>query len=201
MSISVKGSICNSGYRPQLYTVAGGSYVSNAVYSSGATEVNNYENETLRRNSNPLARTTGSIRKHGKNVDFSVEVALNCDLANPGFGATEELRIRVLPLSTGDPFRYGRGLPISDPLYGLPLFTEVEVVDADTGLVPGAFGALAGQLQARLLKGGDLALVSNDLGQGGIPATVTALNAGDIAGLFGGTINLLRISVRGSYRG
>ena len=65
----------------------------------------------------------------------------------------------------------------------------------------GGAAAGIGQLQARLLIGGELAFVVTDL-TAGPPPTVTPLTAADLAPLFGaGAGTQLQVSVRGFYRG
>ena len=199
-------SITNSGFRPQLFIAAAGSYASNAVFGSGVVAVDNYDDETLRGDSSSLQQSKASVRQQDKLVDFELALTLDLDAADPGFAAADELRFGVVaPLLAGQPARYLNGLPDSDWQYGLPLVLDVEAVQVSTGLPPAGFPAVAGvgQLQARLLHGGQLALVVADLAAGPPPVT-TPLTAGDLIPLWAGALGAgerLRISVRGSYRG
>ena len=194
---SVKKDICHSGFRPELFTVDAGSYASNQVYGSGLAAANDYNTETIRNVS------IANIRQHDTDVDFSVKITLDLSLADPGFTGNEEIRIRTLqPLAAGEPGSYLKKLPIKSVNYGQPLFLDVEIIDPSTGAPFAGFPVAAGigQLQARLLISGELALVVVDL-TAGPPPVVTPLTADDLAPLFGaGAGTQLLMSVRGSYR-
>ena len=197
LNSSIKKDICNSGFRPELFTVDAGSYASNQVYGSGLAAVNDYNTETIRKSS------IANIRQHDSDVDFSIKVVLDLSLSAPGFITGEEIRIRTLqPLASGEPGAYSRKLPVKSINYGQPLFLDVEIIDPSTGAPFAGFPSAAGigQLQARLLINGELALVVADL-SAGPPPVVTPLTSTDLAPLFGAAAGTkLLISVRGSYR-
>ena len=187
----VQGAVQQTGFRPSLYTVVTGSYAANHVYSSGAAVVSNYDSVMV---DTPASKA--SVRKHDTDVEFDLKITLNLAAADPGFVSTDELRVRVLPLGTSEPLNYFKALHTPAHDYRLPLFTNVQIVDPATGasIVP-----VAGQLQARLLYGGHLALVVADLTAA--PPTTAALTAGDIAGLFGAAAGSeLELTLRGYYR-
>jgi len=197
-SRGVQTAIRNSGFRPQLFTVATGSYASNPVYGSSAALVNDYNDEIIQGSSR------ADIRQHDRDVDYNVKIILDLSLADPGFVTDEEIRIRTLqPLTAGQPGRYSNRIPVKDVNYRQPLFLDVEIINPATGAPFAGFPAVAGigQLQARLLIGGELALVVSNLAAGP-PPTTTPLTAGDLSPLFGAAAGTqLQISVRGSYRG
>ena len=200
---SVSNNISHGGFRPELFTVAGGSYASNLVYGSGAAMLSSYEPQTVR------SMSRSDIRQQDNDVDFSFNVTLDMSLADPGFPATEELRLRTLqPLGASTPGAYLKKLPIKNTNHRQQLFLDVEIINATPGAAGAGFPFAAfpvvagvGQFQARLLTNGELALVVYD------PATVAAsattpLTAGDLpAALFGAAAGtVLQISIRGSYR-
>ena len=193
----VEGRVSQAGFRPSLYTVAAGSYASNAVYGSGAAAVEDYDSVDI------PADSSASLRQEDSDVDFSLRLILDLEPADPITTDTNEIRLRTIPLGTSEPARYLRRLPVHSVDYGLPLFLDVEIIDPSTGAPFAGFPSVAGigQLQARLLHGGDLALVVTDL-SAGPPPTVTPLTAADLTPLFGAAAGTeLLISVRGSYRG
>jgi hypothetical protein len=175
---SVQNSTLQSGFRPELVCVTAASgtpTVSNNSYSSVSV----------------AGSTRASVRQSGSQVDFTCVVTLDLSQADPGFAATDELRIRVTPVSSSSS-NSRRGLTPASSSFPLPVFTDVQIVDST-----GTF-AVAGQYGARLLHDGSLALVSTDLTAA--PPSVAALVENDIAGSFGGPANsTLQISVRGSY--
>lgn len=186
-------TVARSGFRSELVTVAPGSYASNQSYGSGAVSTGSLASVSK-------SDSQCKIRKQDVDVDFSVDVVLDTTAAAPGLTAGDELRIRSLrPVGSNNPGRYSAVLPIPDRKFGLPLILDVEVVNED-GVVPAGFPAVAGvgQLQARLLYGGELALVVRD-GQA-TPATTTPLTFGDVSPLFG-VDDEVTIRVRGTYRG
>lgn len=194
---AVQNNIAHSGFRPQLFTVAAGSYASNQVYGSGAALVNDYNDEIIQ------AESRASIRQHDSNVLYNVKVILDLSQTDPAFGSTQEVRIRTLqPLTSTEPGRYLTRLPKKDVNYRQPLFLDVEIINPATGAPFAGFPSVAGagQLQARLMMNGDLALIVCDL-TAGPPPTVTPITAADLAPLFGaGAGTQLEIAVRGTYR-
>lgn len=195
-SRGVQNDISHTGFRPQLYTVVGGSYASNSVYGSGAALVHDYNTEIIQ------SASRSSIRQHDTQVEYDIKIILDLHQADPAFD-TEEVRIRTLqPLIAGEPGCYLTRLPIKPTNYRQPLFLDVEIVNPATGKPFAGFPATAGvgQLQARLLINGDMALVTTNLAAGP-PPTVTPLTGNDFDVLFGAAAGTeLEISVRGSYR-
>lgn len=183
------------GFRPELATAVGGAYAANSSYSSGSPILNSYGSVSL------ASDSRAAFIKRGPSTDFQMQIVLDLTAAAPGFPAGEELRIRVLPRSSVEAGRYRKSLPPSSPAFGLPLIKNVEIFDPATGA---SVSPVAGQLQARYLHGGQLALVAEDLTAGPPPTTV-ALTAGDIAGLFGSVAPVgdpgtrLAIVVKGEY--
>lgn len=199
----VMNSIVQSGFRPQLFLVAAGSYASGPSYGSGAASTGNYDSQTppvtIRNSSSSILQTRAHIRQQDNNINFDITLTLDATQANPFGGQnTDEVRIRVLPLSTGESTRYNNPLKVNDPLYGLPLFLNVEIVNqAGVDQLPSAVNTV---LQARLLLGGELALVQQN--QTAAPPTTAALTAAQLGARLGGVGGTeLRIHVRGEYKG
>jgi len=192
----IKTSISQSGFRPQLFTVVGGSYVSNPpVYGSGATLLNDYNDEII------STKSFAKIRKEDTNVEFNIKIVIDLSLVDPAHPATEELRIRTSqPLASGEPARYRNALPVPSSKFNLPLFNDIEFIDSTTGLQLATGAIPAGKIQARMLYGGELALIVTDF-SAGPPPTVTPMDAGDLAAAFGAAAGTeLIISIRGTYR-
>ena len=189
----------HSGFRSELFTVGAGSYASNAVYGSSAVLSGTYAASTI------LDKSGAAIRAQDRGTDFSLNVTLDLSGADPvdGRATGDEIRIRTLqPLLSGEPASYLKKMTLAGTGYGLPLFLDVEIIDPATGAPWAGFPVVAGvgQLQARMLYGGELALVVTDLSVGP-PATVTPLTVGDLAPLFGGGDGAeLLFAVRGTYR-
>ena len=197
----VANTVSHSGFRTQLFTVAGGSYASSATYGSNATLLNEYSAVSVQ------DKSKATVRQQDRDVDYHLKLTLDISQADPGFPTDEELRLRTLqPLAMGESAAYLKRLPLNARAYGLPLFLDVEIIDPATGAPPAGFPSIAGigQLQARFLHGSELALVVSDI-TAGPPPTVTPLTAGDLAPLFGAGAaapgSELLISVRGTYRG
>jgi len=187
-------TVARSGFRSELITVLAGSYASNQSYGSGAASTGSLSSVST-------TESQCKIRKQDADVDFSVDVVLDTTASAPGLTAADELRIRSLrPVGSSNPGRYSAVLPVPDRKFGLPLLLDVEVVN-ELGVTPAGFPSVAGvgQLQARLLHGGELALVVRD-GQSGPAAVTTPLTFGDISPLFGQDEEVT-IRVRGTYRG
>nr|QBK86163.1 MAG: uncharacterized protein LCMAC101_07580 [Marseillevirus LCMAC101] len=191
----VKNDIQQTGFPPQLFLVAGGSYASNSSYGSGSASTGNYDSQTppitVRDQLNPICQTRTRVRQQDTDVDFDVTICLDSSQPDPGFTGTDELRIRNLPLT--NPLS---GLKPADPNFGLPLFLEVEVVD-ENGLLLLPTGGANRTLQARLLYGSQLALIQQE---SSAPPTVTAVTSSQLTfGLASGTF--IRIHARGQYKG
>jgi len=200
----IYNNVQQSGFRPQLSLVAAGSYASGPFYGSGAASTGNYDAQappvTVRNSSNSLCPTRAHVRQQDNDIDFEIVICLDASQPDPfGGQPADEVIIRTLPLASGDPGRYSGVLKPVDPRYGLPLFHDIEVLDQLGGtLLPDAASSL---LQARYLAGGRLALVQQDL-SAGPPPTTSALTAAQIGNLLGlGAGSLVRIHVRGQYKG
>ncbi len=200
----IHNDIQQSGFRPQLSLVAAGSYASGPSYGSGAASTGNYDAQvppvTVRNSGNSLCPTRSHVRQQDNDIDFEIVICLDASQPDPfGGQSTDEVRIRTLPLVSGEPGRYAGTLKPADPRYGLPLFHDIEVVNQmGVTLLPDAASNL---LQARYLAGGELALVQQDL-SAGPPPTTSALTAAQIGSLLGlGAGSLVRIHVRGQYKG
>lgn len=203
----VHNSIQQSGFRPQLFLVsgaAGGAYASGPFYGSGAAHTGNYDAQvppvTVRDSGDSLCPTRAHVRQQDNDIDFDIVICLDASQPDPfGGQPTDEVRIGTLPLASGEPGRYAGTLKPVNPFYGLPLFNEIEVVDQmGTTLLPDITG---GFLQARYLAGGELALVQQDT-TAGPPPTTAALTAAQLGSLLGmGAGSLVRIHVRGQYKG
>ncbi len=203
---AVSAGIVNSGFRPELYTVANGSYTSNVVYGSGAALVNTYLPLQLSRGTTTIPLSGPSFvtstegcdhRQSERDVDFVCSVVLNSNSVDPDFGQ-EELRIRPRPRRIEDPPRYIKALPIALRALPLPLFEDVEIVNkAGVQIAPDS-GTTTGTyiIQARLLQDGTLALVLKDL----ITQTSRGLTADDIDAGFIPVDNIIRIIVSGHYK-
>lgn len=200
----IQNDIQQSGFRPQLFLVAAGSYASGPFYGSGAASTGNYDAQvppiTVRNSSDGLCPTRSHVRQQDNDIDFETVICLDASQPDPfGGQPTDEVRIGTLPLATGEPRRYARTLKPVDPHFGLPLFHDIEVLDQmGSTLLPDAVSTV---LQARYLAGGQLAIVQRDL-SAGPPPTTTALTAGQMGTLLGlGAGSLIRIHVRGQYKG
>lgn len=200
----IQNDIRQTGFRPQLFLVATGSYASGPYYGSGAAATGNYDSQsppvTVRNSSDSLCPTISHVRQQDNDIDFETVICLDASQPDPfGGQPTDEVRIGTLPLSSGEPGRYAGTLKPVDPRFGLPLFHDVEVLDQmGNNLLPDAVGSV---LKARYLTNGQLALVQQDLTAGPPPVT-SALTASQIGNLLGlGAGSLVRIHVRGQYKG
>ncbi|HSA76278.1 MAG TPA: hypothetical protein VLE02_01915 [Nitrosarchaeum sp.] len=158
------------GYRPELYTVAAGSYASNAVHAFSAALLHSYASIQL-----PPGLTTVTLgsafvsskenctfEQRGKEVTFTCSVTLGTTL-NPGLG-TEELRIHPMRRNPVEPKSYLRGLPLPAQPIDIPIVSLSVVNKTGVQIVPDA-GSPAGTyiLGARVLTNGVIALIIRDL--------------------------------------
>lgn len=182
------------GLVPNVHTVAAGSYAADLSYGSGAAQVNTYSSVVVANTS------SAAIRQSDNDVTFNVQITIDTSVAAPFVAAGGELRFVPTLVAPNSSFSWARALPVSDNSFGLPLITNVEfnVVDTAAGTVaPALAGVVVGVLQARLLYGGELALVAFN------PATglTTAITDTNITALFATPTTQLVLSVSGSYRG
>jgi len=175
---------------PQLFTVAAGSYASSANYGSGAAH-----NLTA-----DAAQITGSnhvMRFHDKSVHFATRIVLDLTQDFPfGNNTSDELRIgtKLTPGPTFPAIPTGKVLLQPDSHTHQPIFGDVDIIFGATGMTA---LTLTGEFKARLLYGGELALVRVDY----TDQTVTPITTANLAGLFGEGPGTLVFSVRGDYIG
>lgn len=203
---AASNGIRHIGFRPELYTVAAGSYASNEVYGLGAPLVSSYLDIQLSRGTTtvPLIGASGppfvnstegcDIRQHDNEVEFVCSVTLDANPATDPDLGTEEIRIRPRPITPNLPSRYIIPLPL--PTRGSnPVFEDVEIQNK-SGVQVAPAGVGAWLLEARLLKDGNLALVKKDVSATGTQQT--ALTHDDISAAFVAN-NVISITVRGKY--
>lgn len=193
--------ILNRGFRPELYTVASGTYASNSVHGLGAPVINSYTNIQLARGVGPPFITSVEgcdIRQHGQSVDFTCSITLDGNpLTEPDF-SNQELRIRPRRARFDQPGRYGISLPLAKRGTDGPVFKGVEIINKDgVQIAPGSkAGPGAWLLEAKLLIDGSIALLKRNIGILG--TQVTALRHADIDDGF--VMNqVIAITVYGSY--
>lgn len=195
------------GFRPELFAVAAGSYVSNRSFGAGAAEVGSYSASQLPSGSFVVGPTTYNVsttalmRRADNNVDINVNITLNRAITPPDT-ETGELRIKVLPRTSSEPVRYARTFPEPARNLFLPQFFDVEILRVGVGgnWEPALPNAANHVLAARLLDDSTLALT--DINQTVAPPTTAGLNVSGLDALLGGVnTGPLVISVRGSYRG
>jgi hypothetical protein len=199
--------ITQRGFRPELFTVANGTYASNAVYGSGTAATSTYINNQLQRGTTTIPLTGTSfvtstegcdIRQQDRDVDFTCSVVLD-GTTDPDF-STQELRIRPYVANPIVPPSHRIPLPLPMKDLPLPLFHDVEIVNkAGVQIAPDATAGQGGvfSLLARLLEDGQLALVvENTVDQ---PSTSRGLRHDDIDAGFVAD-NIIRITVRGTYK-
>ena len=202
--------INHRGFKPELYTVANGSYASNEVYGVGAALVNTYLPVQIPRGTSTVTLLPGppevfvsstegcDIRQHDSDVDFIISVCLDGNpLTEPSYG-DEELRFRPQQ-NPNFPPRYRIPLPLSKREQTSPTFTDIEIVDKTGVQVAPDASAGAGTwlLGARLLRDGTLALTKRDisvLGTQEVALLASDINAGFTAD------NVIFITLRGSYK-
>lgn len=204
---AASNGIRNIGFRPELYTVAAGTYASNGVYGVGADLVNSYKNIQLPRGTTtvPLTGASGppfvtstegcDIRQHDNEVNFVCSITLDANPSTDPDLNTEELRIRPQRPFYNQPARYM--LPFPLPVRGTqPVFEDVEIQNRTGAQVAPSVGVGAWVLEARLLVDGTLALAKRNTDTVGTQQT--ALTHDDIAGAFS-TNDVISITMRGKY--
>lgn len=199
---SVQTSVVESGFRPEMFTVANGSYVSNASYGSGVAAANSYSSIQIARGSTAIPLAGGAlvsscegcnIRVEGNEVDFVCNVVLNA-ATDPAFG-TEEVRIKAMTPVTGLRRNY-TSFPLASTKFPSPVFEDVQIVSKLNAAVAPDTNAAADDLKikARLLHDGSLALV---LDNQTTPA-VRGLQHNDFNAGFGANA-VIFVTVRGRY--
>ncbi len=144
---------------PVLFTVAAGSYATPGSFGSGAPQLEN-ANEVQGPSSVYIIKTEDSL------VDIDVKIVINLEGDAPFTGqGTEELRVDVRSGSIPQPIirqAQGKALPPYDINAYFPLFQEVEFLQLNDQPLTPAFPPSSsglGQLMARFLNGGQLALI------------------------------------------
>lgn len=169
---------------PELFTVASGSYVSTPTYGSGATHLSTSFGVQVPNKSNLY------IRLQDVDVLFSARVTLDLTQASPFGASTDEIRIGTNLSSKFPPLHKVLLQPNSATFQ--PLFGEVDIVYGSNSQP-----AIANpHIKARLLYGGELALLVVDPQTGLIPLTVASL-----PGFNSETPETLVFSIRGNYIG
>ncbi len=206
--LEINNGVSNSSSAVSMFAVVAGSYSLPGSFGSGALPV-------IFAGPPPVstaalvqdeAHSALVIRKEDSQIDFTIKITLNIldDIdVFPG-GTTEEIRIGTkitnFPVS---PIRMPQSAvlnPVNYQAY-FPLFADVEVLQR-SGLplavnFPASAGGL-GQLKARFLNGGQLALVNVDYTALNTIATTPVL-ASDINALAAGADSTVVFSIRGSY--
>jgi hypothetical protein len=188
-------AVVHRGIVPSMCTVAANSFSSNSSYGSGAAQVGSYAGVVL------TQKSSSAIRQHDNEVQVNINLVLDLSLANPiPSPSGDDGEVRILPGLVGQPAtpsNWQQVLPTPDPSYGLPVLQGVQIIDVNTAAGTYVPVNLAGNIQAQLLYGGNLALILVD------PTTnaITPLTAADLAALFGVVNHQLVIKVQGTYRG
>ena len=155
--LSVETPVSNSSFRPQVFGVPTGSYAG-ANYGAGATVTGNWNTVTIRNSTNSRVSSICDIRRQDTEVNFELNVSIDTSLANPGtIGATDQLRVNVLPLLANEPPRYLNPLPPVDVQHANPKFLEGELITLTT--TTGVSTQIP--IGARLLPNGTLALLTS----------------------------------------
>lgn len=183
---------------PQLYAVANGSYASNANYGSGAVALTgSFDQYTIAEKCSHMIR-----KEQNKQTQFSTTLSLASEGFPVGLPASDgEVRIRTKwqqPLTIYHTTPVGDVLNPFDPSTVSPLFDECQIsTDAPIFAFPVSTGGL-GQLKARLLNSGDLALVNvnytltNDV-------NTTPILVSDISSLMGEGQGVTTLNIEGYY--
>lgn len=182
--------------QPEFYAVAPGSYYSNANYGSGATALfGTFEDVTIEESCSHTMRRL----EHGMDFNTTIKLDTESGLVTPDFPSdtSGEIRIRTKFNGVLIPFHtipQGDVLSPNIPQTHLPLFD----VDVNTERpFPFTQGGI-GQVKARLLHSGDLALVSvnyaNPNNANPVPITVE-----DIELMFGEGQGNSTFNIRGNY--
>ncbi len=193
--MTLRPTVRKSGFRPQLSTSVGGSYLSNSSYGSGASTLNLYTSQVF-------SGSRAFVNVTDYSVDFDVKIELDTSGEPPSFDASEELRIKAKTLLRDEPARFSAALPRSSRNFGLPLFSDVSLVDKATGFTPTElFNGQGDSLKARLLYNGELAIVNTSITSDSIfdSPPESPLTSGDLLDIFSGTPSSIIISVRGTY--
>jgi hypothetical protein len=198
-----QGSVYASGFKPELYVVAAGTYALDSSHRPSAPSTGDYSAIQLTRGTTtvPLGlvgppyvvSTEGcDIRSNQKKVSFSCGIVLNGNPATePAFG-TAELRIRPSPRPYNKPGRYRVPLPLASRDLSQPIIENVQIMNkAGVNVSPAGVGTWL--LKAMVLKNGHIALLKDNAG------TISALTHADISAGFV-LDDVVDIAIQGLYR-
>lgn len=206
--IEMNNGVTNTSSACSLFAVAAGSYALPGSFGSGALPVS-FPFVPFPVNSADLFQDDQHsalvIRKEDSQIDFTIKITLNLHSEVEVFpgGTNQELRVGSrltnFPVS---PIRMPQAAVLNPVNYEAfyPLFADVEVLQSSglplTTLFPASADGL-GQLKARFLNGGQLALVNVDYT---VPNNVstTPVLASDLNALAVSN-NTIVLSIRGSY--
>lgn len=206
---STQDRVLNRGFRPELYTVENGTYVSNSSYGAEAPLTNSYLSNQLKKGTTviPLIGAAGppfvkstegcEIRQNGRDVDFSVSVCLNGN-TDPNFG-NEELRIKPRQRTFDQPPRYSIPFPLPCNELPTPTFKVAEILNKAGSPVAPDSGVATGTwvLGARILRDGTMALTKTNIdvaGSNEFPLLHADIDEGFTAD------NVIFVNVRGTYK-
>lgn len=201
--IRTEGNVTVTSSAVSLFSVAAGSYATPGSFGSGAPMIAN----AGRQDDNNSALI---IRKEDCQVDFAIKMQFDVSQGVALFpGSVTGQEVRICPRNQGFPTPIRRAQSATLPPINLdsyqPLFLDVEVLNSNGAPIAIAWPPSAattpglGQLKARYLHGGQLALVNVNYAVNNITNTTPVL-ASDFNALVGaaGTSTIV-ISVRGSY--
>lgn len=208
----VQGAVVYKGFRPLLATVTTANGWNSAgqlgAHKTGKPISASYKNFQIDGSTAIILTGTTTVNAHtrckwrqsGKVVEFYCCVTLDTSKADPQFTGSDELRIYVDNVLSGEPNRYAVGLPRPDPTYPQVLHSDVVGVNKnDIQVIPTA-NTPDFTLHAQQLRDGEIALLKRNMGDANAAATSLApLLVSDIAGLFGNSNTILKICVRGRY--
>ncbi len=199
--IHTDSNVTNTTSGAQLFTVVAGSYALPGSFGSGAAVITTADAAQDQNNSALV------IRKQDTQIDFAAKIVLNITEVDVFPGATTGQEVRFSAKNTGFPtpvrMPQSKNLPPNDLDTFQPLFADVEVLRVDglplTAVFPASASGL-GQLKARFLHGGQLALVNVDYNLANDVSTTPVL-ASDFNILNAGEFEpfSLVLSIRGSY--
>lgn len=201
--IRTEGETVITSSLPQIFFVPAGSYATPGSFGSGITHL-----PANASSAQDDASSAHVLRTEDKLVDVDIKITLNLTLPAPFPSDTSEARICVLPVTNPTmPVRMpqGRNPPPIDRSSFQPLFLQVQFLNGSGQPLIPAFSpssAGLGQVAARWLYGGELALVNiNYTLPNDNPSHVLPITAADLASYFdvsGGPTSMI-ISVKGRY--
>lgn len=202
--IRTEGNVSITTSAVSMFSVAAGSYALPGSFGSGVPMIATAANQDD--NNSALV-----IRKEDSQIDFAIKMTFNVtDGVAPLFAGTvtgQEVRIGSRNQGFPTPIRRPQSsvLPPVNVDSFQPLFLDVEVLNSDGAPIaiawpPSAAGTPGlGQLKARWLYGGQLALVNTNYAVNNLTNT-TPILASDFNALVGAAgTNTVVLSIRGSY--